>query len=79
MQLDLERSGPWIGVGGMAVATFLYGYTAIVLPSLETLLLLPLAWLVLTVLAVAWFTRHPYRSLAMPFLAIGLWFVAMLT
>jgi len=31
---DLRGSGPFIGLGGVAVAAFLYGYTAIAFPSL---------------------------------------------
>jgi hypothetical protein len=78
MKLDLERSGPWIGMSGMAVAFFLYAYTAIVLPDVLTVVVLPLLWLVLFALAAAWFMRHPYRVLALPVVAVGTWFAAML-
>jgi hypothetical protein len=76
--MNLERSGPWIGMSGMAVALFLYAYTAIVLPDVLTVLVLPLLWLVLFALAVAWFLRHPHRVLALPVIAVATWFVAML-
>lgn len=33
VRIDLEKSGPFIGVGGMAVSLLLYGYTAIVFAS----------------------------------------------
>lgn len=78
MKLDLERSGPWIGMSGMAVAFFLYAYTAIVLPDVLTVVVLPLLWLVLFALAAAWFMRHPYRVLALPVVAVVTWFAAML-
>jgi hypothetical protein len=74
---DFSTSGPFIGVGGLAVAAFLYGYTAIALPSLLHSLVLPAVWLVLFVLACRWFTRHPYRALSLPFLAIALWFAVL--
>jgi hypothetical protein len=35
-------------------------------------------WLLLFVLAAAWFTTHPYRVLALPFVAAAVWFGAML-
>jgi hypothetical protein len=75
---DFEKSGPWIGVGGMAVAFFLYGYSAVALPGLVTSVVLPALWLVLLVLTCVWFTRHPYRAMAMPFLAVATWFVVLL-
>ncbi len=75
---NLDQSGPFIGVGGMAVALFLYGYSAIALPSWLHSALMPLAWLAFTLLAMAWFTRHPGRVLVLPVLAIGLWFALML-
>jgi len=78
VSLDLRRSGPFIAVGGLAVAAFLYGYAAIALPSVLHSLVLPLVWLVLFGLACRWFTTHPYRALSLPFLAVALWFVVLL-
>lgn len=78
MAMNLEQSGPFIGVGGMATTLFLYGYSAIVLPDPVTVVVLPLVWIVLFALSLAWFTRHPYRAVALPFLATAVWFVAML-
>jgi hypothetical protein len=75
---NLEQSGPFIGVGGLAVALFLYGYSAITLPSLLNSVLLPLFWLALFVLACLWFTRHPVRATWLPVVAIAVWFAAML-
>lgn len=76
--MNLQQSGPFIGVGGMATTAFLYGWSAIAVPGPVTLVVLPVVWIVLFALTLAWFTRHPYRVLALPFLATAAWFVAML-
>ena len=34
MKHNFEQSGPFIGVGGLVVALFLYGYSAIALPGI---------------------------------------------
>ncbi len=65
-------------MGGLAVALFLYGYSAIALPSWLHTAIMPLAWLVLFALGAAWFGRHPYRVLVLPVVAIALWFALML-
>jgi hypothetical protein len=75
---NVEESGPFIGMIGLVVALFLYGYSAIALPSWLHSLVMPLAWLVLFVLGAAWFTKHPYRMLVLPVIAIVLWFALML-
>ncbi len=77
--MNLAQSGPFIGVAGMATALFLYGWSAIVLPGPVHTVVLPLLWAVLFALSLAWFTRHPYRVLALPFVALAAWFAAMLT
>lgn len=78
MAMNLRQSGPFIGVGGMATTLFLYAYSAIVLPDPVTVVVLPVVWLVLFGLCLAWFTRHPYRVLALPLVAGAVWFAAML-
>ena len=78
MRMNLDQSGPFIAVGGLAVAAFLYGWSAIALPGWLNSLVLPLFWLVLLVLATRWFTPHPRRSLLLPVAAIVVWFAAML-
>ena len=78
MRHDLEKSGPFLGVGGLAVAAFLYGYTAFVVPGLLFSVLLPLAWLALFVLACRWFTRRPVAVVALPVVAVALWFGVLL-
>lgn len=79
MKLNLRQSGPFIGIGGMATTLFLYVWSAIVVRDLVSLLVLPVVWLVLFALSLAWFTRYPYRVLALPFVAAAVWFAAMLT
>ena len=78
MKMNLERSGPFIGVAGMASTFFLYAWSALVVRDLLTVVVLPLLWVVLLVLTTRWFTRHPYRALAMPFVSLTVWFAAML-
>lgn len=78
MRLDLRQSGPFLGLGGLAVAAFLYGYSALALPSVLHSVVMPLGWLVLFALACAWFTRHPVRVLGLPVLAFAVWFAVML-
>ena len=78
MNMNLRQSGPFIGMAGMATTLFLYAYSAIALRDALSLVVLPLAWLVLFVLGVVWFTDHPYRVLALPFVAAVVWFAAML-
>ncbi len=75
---NLDQSGPFIGMAGLAVALFLYGYSALALPSWLHSAVMPVAWLVLFVLGAVWFARHPYRVLLLPVVAIGLWFGLML-
>jgi hypothetical protein len=62
----------------MATTLFLYAYSAVVVHDVVTLVVLPLVWLVLFVLAAAWFSRYPYRVLALPLVAAVLWFAVML-
>lgn len=76
---DLEKSGPFIGVGGMAVSLFLYGYTAIGLASWLHSLVMPLVWLALFVASCRWFTTHPRAVVLLPVLSIAVWFGVILT
>ena len=78
MQNNLEKSGPFIGVGGMAVAAFLYGYAAIAFPSVLHSVVMPLLWLAIFVLACRWFTRRPVAVVALPVVAVVLWFGLLL-
>jgi hypothetical protein len=44
MKQELDKSGPFFAVGGLAVAFFLYAYSAIALPGWLNSLVLPLFW-----------------------------------
>jgi hypothetical protein len=77
--MNLRQSGPFVGLGGMATTLFLYGWSAVVLHDVESLVVLPAVWLVLFVLTLVWFSRHPYRVAVLPFIAAAVWFAAMLT
>lgn len=66
-------------MGGMAVAFFLYAWSALVLRGALFSVGLPLLWLVFFVLACRWFMTCPYRVLALPFVLVALWFAAVLT
>lgn len=78
MKTNLAQSGSWIGVGGMAVTLFLYGWSAVVLRDLISMVVLPLVWLVLFVLSCRWFMTRPYHVLMLPVVATVVWFAAML-
>jgi hypothetical protein len=78
VQNNLEKSGPFIGVGGMAVAAFLYGYAAIAIPSVLHSVVMPLLWLAIFVLTCRWFTRRPVAVVALPVVAVVLWFGLLL-
>jgi hypothetical protein len=75
----LGQSGAWIGMGGMAVALFLYAWSALVLQDLLFSVALPLLWLVFFVLSCRWFMTRPYRVLSLPMVAIAVWFAAVLS
>jgi len=78
VKMNLRQSGPFIGVAGMATTLFLYIWSALVMRDVLFALVLPLVWLLLFGLSVAWFTKHPLRVLALPFVATAVWFWAML-
>jgi hypothetical protein len=79
VQRKRAEPGPFIAIGGLVVAAFLYAYAAIALPSLVHSVVLPLFWLLLFGLACAWFTRHPRRVVVLPAIAIVVWFAVLLT
>jgi hypothetical protein len=74
----LEKASPWpfIGMVGMACVLFLYAFSGLLAPTWFVVFLLAI-WLVLFVLAIRWFTRHPKRVLVLPVVAAVLWFVLL--
>ena len=78
MQQHLDKSGPFLAVGGLAVAFFLYAYSAIAMPGGLNSLVLPVFWVALLFVATRWFTRRPKASTLLPVVAIVVWFAVML-
>ena len=72
------EAAPFIGIGGLFVAAFLYGYSAIALPSWLHSLVMPVIWLVLFVLGTVWFTRRPKAVPVLAVLAFAAWFGLLL-
>ena len=68
-----RRWGPWVGAAGMLVALWFYLFVGLVAPWWAVPLML-LLWLGLAL--VAWNSQpdRPWVALAMPVLAMGLWF-----
>ena len=79
MRLDLARSGSWIGMAGIAMSAFLYGYTAVAFPSWAHSALMPGLWLLTFALGCVWFLSHPYRVLLLPVAAVAVWFSVILS
>jgi hypothetical protein len=77
-RLNLRQSGPWIGITGMVCVLWLYGASKLAGASTVALVLLLLLWLVQFALACRWFSRRPYAVLAMPVVALALWFAVIL-
>lgn len=68
---------PFIGMGGLACALFLYGASGLVAPWWAVVLLL-LVWVVFFAVGCAWWTQHPRRLPVLAVVAIVFWFVALL-
>jgi hypothetical protein len=75
---DRAQAGPFIGIGGLVVALFLYGYSAIAFPSWLHSLVMPVIWLVLFVLASRWFSRRPRAVPVLAVIAFVAWFGLLL-
>lgn len=73
---DFRKSGSFIGMAGLAVVLFVYGASATVIPAWAVVVLL-LVWLVVFALACRWFLTRPLRVLALPVVALALWFGAI--
>ncbi len=67
---------PFVAMIGMAAAFFVYAASALVAPWWAVSLLMVL-WCVLFVLATRWWTPHPQRTMALPILAVAVWFVVL--
>ena len=78
MRNEPTGSAGFIGLGGVAVSAFLYGYVAVVSPSIVHSVLLPLLWVLGAVLAGRWFVRRPLACASVPIALVALWFVVLL-
>ena len=76
MRLNLRQSGSFIGMAGMATVGFLYFASGLVAPAWAVVLLC-VFWLVLLVLGLRWFMSRPLHVLALPFVAVVVWFGAI--
>lgn len=65
--------GSFVGMSGMACVLFLVLASGLVAPA-WAVALLTLVWLVLFVLGVRWFMRHPWRVAALPLVMAAVWF-----
>lgn len=65
--------GSFVGMSGMACVLFLVLASGLVAPA-WAVALLTLVWLVLFVLGVRWFMRHPWRVAALPVVMAVVWF-----
>jgi len=72
VRLELDRSGPWIGVAGLFVLLWIAIASSRVAPwwgvLIEVAVLVPQALLV-----ARWAGPHPRRALAVPFAGLVLW------
>ena len=74
MTTDRAEVSPWpfVGMGGMACALFLYGASVLLLPW-WAVALLGVVWLALFVVACAWWTLHPRWVPGVAVLALVVW------
>ena len=68
--------GSFIGMSGMACVLFLVLASGLVAPA-WAVALLTVVWLVLFVLGVRWFMRHPWRVAALPLVMAVVWFASV--
>lgn len=67
---------PFIGMGGLACAFFLYAASGLLAPWWAVVALLVL-WALMLLLAILWWTPHPRRLVGLAVFAIVFWFVTM--
>ena len=67
---------PFVGMGGMACAFFLYAASALLAPWWAVAALL-VAWVALFVVACAWWSLHPRWVPGVAVAAVVLWFAVM--
>lgn len=65
-----------LAMGAMAVVGVFYLSSGLVAPLWAVIGLMAI-WVGLVVLGVAWFRRHPLRLLALPVIAVVVWFAVL--
>ncbi|RLV49083.1 hypothetical protein D9V37_10955 [Nocardioides mangrovicus] len=73
---DLDRSGGFVAMAGLACVLFLDVASVRFLPWWVVTLLLVL-WVVLMLLGTAWFTPRPRRAVALPVVGVLAWLAAV--
>lgn len=73
-----ERVSPWpfVGMGGMACAFFLYAASGLIAPWWAVVVLL-VVWMLMLFVATVWWSRHPTWVPWLAVFAFVLWFAAM--
>ncbi|MPZ60894.1 MAG: hypothetical protein GEU93_06280 [Propionibacteriales bacterium] len=74
--MNLEQSGPWIGIAGLVCLLWLYGASILIIPWWAVAGLVVL-WVVLFVYGCRWFGRWPYAVLLLPLWGVALWLAAV--
>ncbi len=77
--INRNATSPWpfVGMGGLACALFLYGASVLAAPWWAIAVLVAV-WLVLFVTACRWFTPHPRRVAWLAVFAVVFWFAFVL-
>jgi hypothetical protein len=75
-EIELRRSGSFIGVGGLAVMAFPYFLSGLLAPLWAVLVLVGI-WLVYVALACEWFRTRPLWVLLLPASLAVIWLAAM--
>jgi hypothetical protein len=73
VKLNLQQSGSFIGLAGIAVMAFLYFFSGLVAP-LWAVIVLNVIWLAHLVLGCRWFMKHPVRVFFLPISLAVIWF-----
>lgn len=78
-RVRLERSGPWIGWGGLACLLWVCGASVLFVPGWAVLGML-LVWVCCALLVLGWSRTRPARTAYVPLAGLLVWFVlAVLT
>lgn len=78
MKLQLDRSGPWIGITGLVVVLAFYLAVVVRVHPWWGGAVMLLLWFGMLALSIRWATHRPYVVLAMPIVAMVVWFVVLL-